>query len=99
MEASRAGSNSSLAIAARISLGQSGMFFSRDAIDRVHKLGPRGALLLKDRLALRGEPVIAASALTGLFHPKARDEAALLQPVEQWIKRGYIELEHALRSL
>src|ERR1035438_7774003 len=75
------------------------MLTSRDAIDRVHKFGPRAALLLEDCLALRRELVISASPLTGLFHPAARDEAALFQPVEQRIKRGDIELEHAIRSL
>jgi hypothetical protein len=53
------------------------------------------ALLLKDRLALRLELVVPAPALAGLFHPAAGDEAALLQPVEQWVKRGDIELERA----
>src|SRR5581483_3001959 len=94
-EASRAGSISSPAVAARISLFQSGMFTSRDAIDRVHELAPRTTLLLEDGLALHRELVISASPLTGLFHPSARDEAALFKPVEQGIKRGDIELENA----
>jgi hypothetical protein len=91
-DASLAGSSSSLAVVARISLVQSGMLASRDALDRVDKLSPRAALLLEDCLALRRELVVPASPLTGLFHPATRDEAALFKPVEKWVKGGDIEL-------
>src|ERR1700733_4633697 len=89
----------SLAIAARISFDQSGMFSSCDSIDRVDKFGPRTALLLQYCLALCGQLVISAPALAGLLHPSAGDEAAFLQAIKQRVKRGNIERERAFRAL
>src|SRR6185437_8990820 len=75
------------------------MFQSCNALHGSHKFNPGVALLLQDEAACRRELVIAAAALAGFFHPAALDPAALLQPVQQRIKRRDVEGERAVRLL
>jgi hypothetical protein len=44
------------------------------------------------------ETIVATTTLPALFHPPALKPAALLQSVEQWIKRRHVESQGAARA-
>src|SRR6185312_1234674 len=75
------------------------MFQSCNALHGSHKFKPGITLLLQDLASGGRELVIAAAALACFFHPAALDPAALLQSVQQRIKRGNVEGERAVRLL
>src|SRR5215813_13412430 len=49
-------------------------------------------------LAVFRQFVKTSPPLPGFLHPTAFDPAALFQPVKQEIKRGGVELQHAVRA-
>lgn len=75
----------------------SGMFDSCNSADGGDEILPALALGTKHLAALRGQGVTAAAALFGLLHPAAIDQALLLQPVKQRVKRGDVKLQSAAR--
>src|SRR5215472_6603248 len=77
---------------------QSGMAHLHDAVDGARESAPARALLGKNFAAGVSEAVVAAAPATGGL-PLTLQPAAALEPVEQWIKRGDVEAEHALGAL
>jgi len=71
------------------------MFFPCDSVDCMHKIGPTAALVLQHLLPSGSELIVASSALSLLFNPSPNDKVPLFETIEQWIKRGDIELEEA----
>src|SRR5215471_10049109 len=98
MAASRAGSSCAPASRCLISCFRSDIFRSRYAIDGGHKGLPDAALRGQRLLAVFRQFVKTPPPLPGLLHPTAFDPAALFQPVKQQIKRGGVELQHAVRT-
>src|SRR5215470_9207473 len=98
MAVSRVGPSFTPASRRLISCFQSGIFRSRYAIDGGHKRLPDASLRSQRLLAVFRQFVITSPPLPGFLHPTAFDPAAIFQPVEQEIKRGGVELQHAVRA-
>src|ERR1700733_11623857 len=97
--ASRAAERFNGAIASPMSFDQSCILGLRDQPDRVHEVGPGRTLRLQHLLPLRCEFVITATALAGLFNPSPLDQAACLQPIQQWIEGSNVVLQHSVGPL
>src|SRR5689334_22860456 len=82
-----------------ISVFQSGMFDTRDAVDRLDELPPAVALGGQHLFPFGRQAVVTAAALAGVLHPAALNPAALLQAVEQGVERGDVETQTAARAL
>src|SRR5690242_3053783 len=82
----------------RIAAVHSGMFDSCDTAYRFDKLPPASALLLQNLLALPRKPVISPPSLICLFDPPPLNPAAILEAIEQWIERCYVEMQLAIRA-
>src|SRR5687767_13221081 len=74
------------------------MLDSRHTIDGGEELLPAATLAGENLLAFRGDAIVPAPPLAGLFNPSSGDESTLLEPEQQRIQRGGVEREHALRS-
>src|SRR5690349_5269625 len=74
------------------------MFACHDAADGVHEIGPAASLFGQHFPPLGRDPVEAPLPLRLAVAPLPRDPAALLEPVEQRIERGRLELAAAVRS-
>src|SRR6185369_8045048 len=81
-----------------ISAFHSGTFDSCDAVYRSHELFPPAPLGGEYFSAFTRQLVVTAAALTGLLDPSALDPSALLEPVQQRIKRRDVESKHAVRA-
>src|ERR1051325_11170906 len=102
MSAARAGSRSSGPSVARTRAGQSrcmsGLAQPRHAVEGGEEAVPAAALAGECFFTLRRETVEAAAALAALLDPAALDQAATLEPVEDRIERGDVELQRAAGS-
>src|SRR5215470_8559614 len=98
ISASRVGDNWSSDNGALISALKSGMLDPRDQVDGFDKLTPASALLRQDVFASRGETIVSAPALAGLFNPAAPNPIPFLKSIKQWIKRGDVESNRATRT-
>src|SRR5215468_7221926 len=81
-----------------VSCFRSDIFRSRYTTDGGHKGLPDAALRGQRLLAVLRQFVKTSPPLPGFLHPTAFDPAALFQPVKQEIKRGGVELQHAVRA-
>src|SRR5215813_8614781 len=81
-----------------VSRFRSDIFRSRYTTDGGHKGLPDAALRGQRLLAVFRQFVKTSPPLPGFLHPAAFDPAALFQPVKQEIKRGGVELQHAVRA-
>src|SRR6185436_12016726 len=73
------------------------MFESRGLRQRGDERGPSPALRAECLAAVSSETVIAAPALTRLFDPSPMDPLAILELVEEGIKRCNVERQQAAR--
>src|SRR6266446_6230824 len=72
---------------------KSGMLDSGNQADRLYEFPPAIALRRENLPPGRGQAVITPSPLPGLLHPTAANPAALLQPVEERVKRSDVEAQ------
>src|SRR3954467_3173314 len=70
-----------------------------DLGQRGDEAAPVGALLDEHAPPRVGNPVVAAAALAGLFHPPALDPAAIFEAIERRVERGERELQAAAGPL
>src|SRR3954451_695663 len=70
-----------------------------DLGQRRDEAAPVGALLHEYAPPRVGNPVIAAAALAGLFHPPALDPAAIFEAIKRRVERGERELQAAAGPL
>jgi hypothetical protein len=75
------------------------MFNSGNSIDSFNKLPPTVALRSQDLFTFCGQTIVPTPALPSFFHPTALNPTASFEPVEQRVKRRYIEPQRPFRSL
>src|SRR3954470_13509933 len=75
------------------------MFRPRDQLNRLDELAPVITLRGEHLAPFCRQAIKAPAALAGLLDPSSRDPAALLQPAEQWVERGHLELQPPAGSL
>src|SRR5690606_14199490 len=95
ISASCAGSRARPASRARNVSRQSAMLDPGDQRHRVHEALPGLALALEHAAAVRGQRVVAPPALARPLDPATLQPAALLEPVQQRVRRGDVEHELA----
>src|SRR5262249_17004121 len=91
--ASRPGERRNVDRRGRTCSAQSGMFVSRCAPPSLDECFPCLLLLSQDASSFRSDLVQAAAPLLGLLDPSALDPSALLESIEQGIKRIDMECE------
>src|SRR5687768_6030952 len=69
-----------------------------DAVDGGDEIAPAAALGSEHPPSLCGEAVEAAPALARFLDPGAANPAALLEPVEERVEGGDVELQRAARA-
>ena len=68
-------------------------------MDCVDEIKPGSALGFEDLLSIVCQPVVAPPSLARFFHPSSGNPSTFFQAIQQWVKRGDVELQNPIGAV